>query len=77
MAPEGHRPHSGHAESPRRRYAASGNGSRSKGARAKGAGRSKPRWRKFFGIKAFSLYFLGFALLGVLGIGIVYAMTDV
>ncbi|RAW14729.1 hypothetical protein DPM12_10790, partial [Phytoactinopolyspora halophila] len=57
-----------HAAEPRRRYAA-----RRKG----GGGKRRRGWRKFVSLKAFSLYFLGTAFLGFLGIGIVYAMTDI
>ncbi|HEY9409802.1 MAG TPA: transglycosylase domain-containing protein [Jiangellaceae bacterium] len=52
----------------RRRYAAS----------RKSAKKGRKRgWRKFVSFKAFGLYILGFGLLGVIGVGVAYAMTDV
>ncbi|TDC49036.1 penicillin-binding protein [Jiangella ureilytica] len=53
-----------------RRYAAGRNGK--KVARGKRKG-----WRRFVSWKAFGLYALGMMLLGVAGVGIAYAMTDI
>jgi membrane peptidoglycan carboxypeptidase len=55
----------------RRRYAA-GKG----GGKGKGGGR-KRGWRRFVTLKAFGLYILGMGLLGVIGIGVAYAITPV
>ncbi|SDT68467.1 transglycosylase domain-containing protein [Jiangella sp. DSM 45060] len=54
-----------------RRYAAGRNG-----GKKNGKGRRKG-WRRFVSWKAFGLYALGMMLLGVAGISIAYAMTDI
>ncbi|SDU33112.1 transglycosylase domain-containing protein [Jiangella alkaliphila] len=53
-----------------RRYAGGRNGKKDAKGRRKG-------WRKFVTWKAFGLYTLGMMLLGVAGISIAYAMTDI
>ncbi|RIQ20704.1 transglycosylase domain-containing protein [Jiangella rhizosphaerae] len=53
-----------------RRYAAGRNGK--KGAKGRRRG-----WRRFVSWKAFGLYALGMMLLGVAGVSIAYAMTDI
>lgn len=59
----------------RRRYAASGNGKGGRNGRGRKA--AKPRWRKFFGIKAFLLYFLAIGFLGVVGVAWAYVNTSI
>jgi membrane peptidoglycan carboxypeptidase len=60
----------------RRRYAAHGKSAHG-GAGGKAGKARKRGWRKFVSFKAFFLYFLGFTCLGVIGVGVVYARTEI